>query len=419
MVDYITLTKLVSKNILLKKGLLISALFFTLTGANLALYATYLTFKLTVSGLTDPGGCSFNDWITCDTVLSTASAKLFGFPVAWWGFLFYLWSFLTIIFAIINSEKPFGKSCSETVLFISVISVLFTFFKIYQLIRLGVLCPVCAGMYVSNFAILLFLMMSLKMNFKDICRFEVNYFKNIFKKKSPEEQSTHPMRFGVIFIWLFAMGFLGLRYYENTVVVLNSSKVKLILDEHFKQAPVKFNPESAPVSGNPDAKVKIIVFSDFQCPSCKLLAANMKTIMLENKNDISFSFINYPLDSSINKNVKRELHKYAGISALAGVCAEKQGKFWEFHDELFENQTLLNREFLIETAVILGLDKNEFTACMDSKEAMQMVTRSIETAKEINISTTPTLLINGRKVKYWNSPEVIRAIIKEEQFKLR
>ena len=93
---------------------------------------------------------------------------MFGVPVAWWGFLYYLWAFFTIFFAIINSSKPFGKSCAEAVLFISLISVLFTFFKIYQLISLGVICPVCVGMYISNFGIFLFMMKSLKINFKDI-----------------------------------------------------------------------------------------------------------------------------------------------------------------------------------------------------------------------------------------------------------
>lgn len=137
----------------------------------------------------------------------------------------------------------------------------------------------------------------------------------------------------------FCNGISGLNYYENTVIALNPSKVKLISDEHFKQSPVKINTEGAPETGNPDAKVKIVVFSDFQCSSCRLIASNMKTIMMENKNEVSFSFINYPLDSSINENVKRELHKYAGISAMAGVCTAQHGKFWEFHIELFENQT--------------------------------------------------------------------------------
>ena len=401
----------------MKKSLLFAALFFTLIGAGLALYATNLTFKLTVSGLIDPSGCSFNDWLTCDTVLSTGSAKMFGVPVAWFGFLFYIWSFFVILFAIINSSTPFGKTCAEAVLFISVISILFTFFKIYQLITLGVICPVCVGMYISNFALLIFLMMSLKINFKDIPGFEINYCRNIFKKKNSQEPAPHPLRFGVIFIWTFAMGFLGLKYYENTVVELNPSKVKLILDEHFKQLPLIFSTDNAPLTGNPDAKVKIVVFSDFQCPACKLLASNIKTFLLENKSDISFSFLNYPLDSSINKYIKHELHKFSGISAMAGVCAAEQGKFWEFHDELFKNQTSINREFLTETAIRLGLDMNQYNECMASEETRQKVVSNIETAKGINISSTPSIFINGRKVKYWNSPEVLRAIIKEETIK--
>lgn len=402
---------------MLKKSLLSAALFFSVAGAFLALYATDLTFKLTVSGLTDPGGCSFNDWITCDTVLSTSSAKMFGVPAAWWGFLFYLWSFIVLIFAIIFSGKPFGKSCAEAVFFISVISLLITLFKIYQLLILGVLCPVCAGMYVSNFAIFIILMITLKINLKDVFRFESNYFKRIFRKKNPEDMSPHPMRFGVIFIWLFAMGFFGLKFYENTVVALNPSKVKLILEEHFKQPTVKINTENAPVYGNPDSKVKLVVFSDFQCPACKLLASVMKTILLENKYDIGYYFINYPLDSSINKNVKRELHKNSGIAAIAGVCSSEQGKFWEYHDVLFENQTLISKDFLIETAIKLGMKKDEFIECMNSNEARQKVISNIETAKELNISSTPFLFINGKRVKYWNGPEVIRAIINEENSK--
>ena len=60
------------------------------------------------------------------------------------------------------------------------------------------------------------------------------------------------------------------------------------------------------------------------------------------------------------------------------------------------------------------MNENDFTACMDSGESKQKVTRNIESAKDIGINSMPSLFINGRKIKYWNSPEVIRAIIKEE-----
>ncbi len=329
----------IPENISFRKGFLYGVLFFSFAGASLAAYATYLTFKLSVSGIIDPGGCSFNDWLSCDTVLSTRSATL-------------------------------------------------RFF--------------------------LLLLKSLKMSFKNIAGFELDYLKSIFSKKKSDTALSHPARFGIIFIWLFAMGYLGLKYYENTVVVLSESKVKLILQEHFKQDPVNINPEGSPVTGNPGSKIKIIEFSDFECPACKLLSSNMNTILLESKNDVSFYFMNYPLDKSINANIKNELHKNAGLAAICGVCAQEQGKFWDYQKELFENQTKINKDFLIELADQQGLDKNKFNSCMDSEAAKQKVIRDIETGHEINITGTPVLFINGRKVKYWNSPAVLNAIIEEE-----
>lgn len=400
----------------LKKSFLSGALFFLFIGAGLALYATNLTFKLTVIGIIDPSGCSFNDWFSCDTVLSTNNATMFGAPVAWWGFLYYLWAFSALTFAIINSKKPFGKSTAEAILFISLISVLITFFKIYQLSALEVICPVCVGMYIANFAIFLFLIKSLNISFKQIVSFELNYFKSIFTKKSAEQNSPHPIRFGVIFIWLFAMGYLGLKYYENTVIEPDLPNVKLILDEHFKQKSLVINTNDAPLTGNPEAKIKIVEFSDFECPSCKLLSSKMEMILLEYKNDVSFSFLNFPLDQSINENIKKEIHKNAGLAALAGVSAAAQDKFWSYQKELFENQTKLSREFLIELAVNQELYKDKFISEMDSDAAKQKVIQDIETGKSINVTGTPTLFINGRKVKYWNSPVVLKGIIEEEKF---
>lgn len=398
----------------LRKSLLYTAQFFSLAGACLAFYATGLTIKLTISGILDPSGCSFNDWISCDTVLSTSSAKLFGAPVAWWGFLFYLWSFFAILFAIIKSNKPSGKASAEAVLFICIISVIFTCFKIYELYTFKVICPVCVGMYISNFAITFFLMQSLKLPFKKFISFFINYFKSIFTRKSTDFDSPHPLRFGVIFIWVFAMGYLGMKYYENTVIKPGKINVQLILTEHFKQQAVTINTDGSPVTGNPEAKVKIVEFSDFECPSCRLLSSNMNAILLEYKDKVSFYFMNYPLDKSINENVKKEIHKNAGITALAGVCANEQGDFWNFQNALFENQTKLGRDFLIELAEQQGLDKDKFISCLDSEETKQKVMQDIKQGNDIGITGTPALFINGRKVKYWNSLDVVKEIIDEE-----
>ncbi len=160
--------------------------------------------------------------------------------------------------------------------------------------------------------------------------------------------------------------------------------------------------------------LKIVEFSDFECPSCKLLSSNLRVILLEYKNYVSLSFMNFPLDQSINENVKNEMHKNAGLAALAGVSAAMQGDFWNYQNELFENQPKLNREFLIGLAVKQGLDKEKFISGMDSDSAKKKVTQDIEAGKNINVTGTPALFINKKKVKYWNSPVVLRGIIEEE-----
>lgn len=398
----------------LRKGFLYGAIFFSAAGGGLALYASDLTFRLTVSGIIDPSGCSFNDWLSCDTVLSTNSAKMFGVPSAWWGFIFYLWTFFTLLFALFNSKKTFGKACTEAVLFISFISILITLFKIYQLITIGVICPVCVGMYIANFGIFLFALIALRLSLKEAGSFEFNYLKNIFTKSREEQSSPHPLRFGIIFLWLFIMGYLGIKYYENTVVVLSPSKTKLIINEHFMQVPLKINVDGAPVTGNPEAKIKVVEFSDFECPACKLLSENMKTILLEYNKDLSFYFMNFPLDSLINENIKKQLHKNAGVAAIAGICAHEQGDFWNYQNELFENHTKLGKDFLIELSVKQGLNKEKFISCLESDSTKQKVIDNIKTAHEIGVTSTPSLFINGRKVKYWNSPVILNAIIEEE-----
>ncbi len=379
----------------------------------LSFYATMLTIKLTVSGIVDPSGCSFNDLISCDAVLATSYAKFLGVPVSLWGMLFYIWTFFTLLFAAVKSRSEFGGSCAEAAIFVSSFSVLVTIFKIYQLISLKAVCPVCVGMYICNFTIFFLLLISLGIRLAEYPGYFLEYSKSIFKKVR-KENATHPMRFGIIFVWVFAMGYLGMKYYENTVISPGMKSIRSILDEHYKQEQVVINTEGSPETGNSDASVRLVEFSDFQCPACKLLAENLKPILLEYKDEISLSFMNYPLDQSINPNVKHDFHKEAGLAALAGVCAQKHNKFWEYQSKVFENQSEISRDYLIQLASELGLAREEFVSCLDSDETRQQVLRDIETAINLNIGVTPTLFINGRMLKYWNSPEIIRSVIEEE-----
>jgi protein-disulfide isomerase len=227
------------------------------------------------------------------------------------------------------------------------------------------------------------------------------------------------MFYFIISGWMFPVTYAGIKHNEKSKSELKAGQkefnLKAALEEHFAQVPVKVPVDSnAAVKGNPHADITIVEFADFECPSCKALTDSLQSMWPGIKNKVKLYFMNYPLDSTINTYMKRQIHKYAGIAACAGVCAQKNGDFWDYHDELFKNQKYLNRNFLLDLAEKFGWNREKFSTCMDSPEAIHRVKSDIEAGNSVKILSTPDLFINGNHVKYWNRPGFIKAVIKRE-----
>jgi len=160
------------------------------------------------------------------------------------------------------------------------------------------------------------------------------------------------------------------------------------METQFKN-PVTIDVGASPTKGDKDAKVTIIEFSDFQCPFCKRGADTVDAILKKYPKDVKVAFKNLPLP----------MHPEAGPSAKAALAAGKQGKFWEFHDALFNNQQKLNAAFYEEQAKTLGLDIEKFKKDMASEEIAKQVKEDEELAKKHGISGTPGFFVNGVAVK--------------------
>ena len=165
-------------------------------------------------------------------------------------------------------------------------------------------------------------------------------------------------------------------------------KAQADLEAQFKN-PVKIDPGKSPVKGPKDAKVTIIEFSDFQCPYCKRGKETMDAVLKKYPKDVKVVFKHYPLP----------FHKEAEPSAKAAWAAQQQGKFWEFHDEMFENQDKLGSAFYLETAKKLKLDEKKFKADMNSSEAAAQVKLDADTGSKNGIQGTPGFFVNGVAVK--------------------
>jgi len=146
--------------------------------------------------------------------------------------------------------------------------------------------------------------------------------------------------------------------------------------------------EDVPSFGNPDAKVTIVEFSDFQCPYCSLAAKAVNEIKPEYKDRVRFVFRQFPL----------AMHKQAHLASQAALAANAQGKFWEYHDKLFDNQKQLSREDLEKYAEELGLDMDAFKTALDEGTYKDTVDAELELGKEVFVSGTPTMFLNGERV---------------------
>ncbi|VVB92027.1 Thioredoxin [uncultured archaeon] len=170
---------------------------------------------------------------------------------------------------------------------------------------------------------------------------------------------------------------------------------------------VRASPDDDPVQGLKDAPVTIIEFSDFQCPYCAKFYFQTLPQIREN-------YINTGKVKLVYRDFPLSFHQYAQKAAEAAECAQEQGKFWEFHDKIYENQSALNNDNLKQYAKDLGLDIKEFNTCLDSGKMSQEVMKDFQDGSSYGVTGTPAFFINGKKLVGAQPYEAFQRIIEQE-----
>jgi protein-disulfide isomerase len=138
--------------------------------------------------------------------------------------------------------------------------------------------------------------------------------------------------------------------------------------------------------GPADAPVTIVEFSDFQCPYCKRVLPTLEQVEQKYGDQVRLVYRHYPLS----------IHPEAQKAAEAANCAGDQGKFWEMHDLLFEEQQKLAIVDLKDKATRLGLDAEKFGQCLDSNQHAETVATDMRDAIAAGVDGTPAFFVNGR-----------------------
>jgi len=188
---------------------------------------------------------------------------------------------------------------------------------------------------------------------------------------------------------------------DEAVAKLELKMLQNQLPSEQEKQPIKISVDDDPVRGNSDAPITIIEFSDFQCPFCARFHVQTLPLLLENYIDtgkVKLVYRDFPIQS---------IHPNAIAAAVAAECADDQGKYWQYHDKLFENQSQWNKletseviDMFDQYAESLELDTELFNSCLMSGKHIEEIKNDLDDGRKYGVTGTPGFFIGNDELGF-------------------
>ena len=360
--------------------------------------------KIHIKVYTDPSYhsfCALSEGINCETVAESPYAVFWFLPVAVWGILGYLLIISLVVWNIVLRKKKkeeYISWASFILLGIAIFSMIVDLILGYiSHIVIHSLCILCMSSYFVNFLILILAILNIKylpLGFKEIF---LNEFRFIKENK---------FGFSLWSIsWVLVLFLLYLFYPRYWTSKLSEPEME---DNKLQTGVTK---DGYPWIGNPNG-VEIEEFSDYQCPYCRRAHQKMRELLLAFPDKIKLIHHHYPLDHHCNPLLRgRPFHPIACFLSKIAICAQKEGKFWEANDLLFEYQLKPQRPTIEKIAEELGIDKEKLKDCVNSTETEEFLKREINLGIKLNIMGTPTYKVGERLYPGMIPQQILEEII--------
>lgn len=378
----------------------------------LALIGFFLSAYLAEIGINDyldishKSICNFNEYFNCDVVARSDFSSHFGIPNFIIGLIFYFVIIATTLYKLLYKDK-FLPNFIVYIFWVSLLSVIGSIYLfIVSSTIIKSFCIFCMGVYIVNILMFLVTFMAEKFSLSHLITTLSNDVKTFF---------ISPTRTGLfIMIAIFA---LLLLYYFNSHPILSKGAQnnltggeKINIDySRTSQDRLVTGPATAPA-------LTVMVFTDYECPFCSKASFEVKKL-LKNNPDLRLIFKDYPLDQSCNYNINRPFHEYACKASISARCAAEQGKFWEYHDLLFENQGNIDENSFMDFAQSLNLDMKKFETCVNTAKPIDKIITDIDEAGALGVNATPTFFFEGRKEEGYKRYEELQKIVDEVKLK--
>ncbi|MBN1656244.1 MAG: thioredoxin domain-containing protein [Deltaproteobacteria bacterium] len=323
--------------------------------------------------------CAISEWANCETVAASDFAVLFGLPLAVWGLLAYLTMGALAVWGLRRPltppSWPFGLLFLIN-LFSSIGSVLL-YFVCHFIINS--LCVVCIGVYFTNLSLL-------AVSYAELRRIGLGPFDALYGEIG--SILKRPLPFSVFGSIIAA------------VIVLLWSTVpaywRIDLSTGPEALAVGVTSKGHPWIGASKPKLTIEEYSDYQCPFCQRGHDEIRKLIKNHAKSVRLVHRHYPLDHTCNRMLVRPFHPFSCDYAKMAYCAQKQHRFWEANDFLFQNGRGKAPISADELAKAVGIDVSIFMRCLKSGETLSAVEDDLRAGRELRIRGTPTFVIGER-----------------------
>jgi protein-disulfide isomerase len=157
------------------------------------------------------------------------------------------------------------------------------------------------------------------------------------------------------------------------------------------------------VLGPPDAPYEVVEYGDYQCPFCRAANEQVAAVTARMRDQVRYAYRHFPLST---------IHPFAQLAAEAAESAGAQGKYWDMHDLLFENQDRLGLAAIFMLAEEIGLDSDAFRDALENRRYAPKVREDFMSGARSGVAGTPTFFVNGvRHDAGYDAPSLIRALI--------
>ncbi len=338
--------------------------------------------------------CAISEGANCQTVATSEYSVLAGSPVSVWAIGGYVFFAILVIIAMFQLGSGYGLGL------IAMMGIVFIGVSVWLVVLMSFIihsiCILCVAIDFINIFLFILSLLAIRSSGRKFMQTIKNDLVSTF---------TKPLRLGGLA--LAGLGVLAAAYFAGSYLIgrveaMSAPPLELSECRESGKSFAKGNSiqlgvddSGSPWMGAADPVIEIHEFTDYQCPFCRKAHRTIRQTLSKYPDKVRVYHRHYPLDQACNPIVTRPFHKKACEMSRMAVCAQRQGRFWEMNDFLFENSIAIAKGDLSieDIATRLELDAEAFSCCMSDATVDKKILSDIDEGRGHDITGTPSFVV--------------------------